>query len=298
MPEGFFENPVNLAIIALFGAMIFIGRFASGGGYCPKLLFLRRWLGVVFYSLSGAACLDFFGVERDFPVLLFCTVSVYFIVVTAYSWFMICSENFGETIPPRFDPVDDAWIDSPKYAELMRRIESAGYKKSGSFMMKIDEELDLAQYATTFDSGNTRLCITFPFGDGSLMVALAKTVLADGRVLLTEARNIPNGFDYPENYISENRPFISNPLELLKIHARRLSESGAKPLPLDSLPFDDLNCAVNAEIDASQKSGLTNPVRYWEDDGVFTEDGKFRFWKMSVLMAYFPFLIKGVKSSV
>lgn len=135
MLEGLFDSSVNLTIIALFGAMIFVGRLAACGGYCPKLLFLRRWLGVLFYSFSGAACLEFFGLERDFGVLLFCGAALYFLVITAYSWIVICSENFGEDIPPRFDPVDDAWMDSPKYADLMRRIEAAGYKKSGSFEM-------------------------------------------------------------------------------------------------------------------------------------------------------------------
>lgn len=298
MLEGLFDSPINSAIIALFGAMIFVGRLVACGGYCPKLSFLRRWLGVLFCSFSVAACLEFFGLERDFSVLLFCGVSLYFLVVSVYSWVVICAENFGEDIPPRFDPVDDAWIDSPKYADLMRRIESAGYKKSGSFKMKIDQEFDLSQFATTFDGENTRLCIIFPFGDGSTMVSSAKTVLADGTVLLTEARNIPNGFDYPENYAPENHPFVSNPLGLLKIHARRLSESALKPRKLDTAPFDDLNCAVNAEIAASQESGLTNPVRYWGDDGVFTEDGKFRFWKMSLMTAYFPFFTAGAKRSV
>lgn len=298
MLEGLFDSSVNLTIIALFGAMIFVGRLAACGGYCPKLLFLRRWLGVLFYSFSGAACLEFFGLERDFGVLLFCGAALYFLVITAYSWIVICSENFGEDIPPRFDPVDDAWMDSPKYADLMRRIEASGYKKSGSFEMKIDQELELSQLATTFDGGNARLCVIFPFGDGSTMVASAKTVLEDGTVLLTEARNIPNGFDYPENYAPENHPFVSDPVALLKLHAQRLEKSGKAPAKRICAPFDDLNRAVNAEIAASEKSGLTNPVRRWEDDGVFTEDGKFRFWKISLITAYFPFLIAGAKRSV
>ena len=130
------------------------------------------------------------------------------------------------------------------------------------------------------------------------MVASAKTVLEDGTVLLTEARNIPNGFDYPENYAPENHPFVSDPVALLKLHAQRLEKSGKAPAKLICAPFDDLNRAVNAEIAASEKSGLTNPVRRWEDDGVFTEDGKFRFWKISLITAYFPFLIAGAMRSV
>lgn len=289
-----FENPVYLAIIALFGAMIFVGGVNARWFGSAKLVLLRRWIRAACLSLSLYVCLRHFLDDRPVWVLAACSVLVFLLLESAFYWAGISLENVDEDIDmfPKFEPAESAWSSLERHAKLRGRILAAGFSESGKFKLPVDDELGVSVFATTFDSadGLSRMCVMFPFGETSFVMASVKSRLADGRVVLTESRFIPNGLDYPENYDVRNYPLASNPLTVYARHLKRLAICGSSAVAVSEAPLADLNGTIDAEVSANIKSGLINPPSDWEEDGVYTDEGKYRIWVSTMKTAYIPFV--------
>lgn len=288
-----FENPVYLAIIALFGAMIFVGGVNARWFGSAKLVLLRRWIRAACFSLAVFVCMRHMLDDRPVWVLASSSVLVFLMLESAFYWAGISLENTDEDIEmfPKFEPAESAWSSLKRHAKLRERILSAGFSESGKFKLPVDDELGVSVFATTFDSadGFSRMCVMFPFGETSFAMASVKSRLADGRVILTESRFIPNGLDYPENYDVRNYPLDSNPLSVYARHLEHLAACGSSAVALAEAPLADLNGTIDAEVSANIKSGLINPPSDWEEYGVYSDEGKYRIWISTMKMSYIPF---------
>ncbi|WYJ06949.1 hypothetical protein P3B99_006980 [Opitutia bacterium KCR 482] len=289
-----FENPVYLAIIALFGAMIFVGGVNARWFGSAKLVLLRRWIRAACFSLAVFVCLRHFLDDRPVWVLGASSVLLFLLLESAFYWAGISLENTDEDIEmfPKFEPTESAWSTLERHAKLRGRILAAGFCESGKFKLPVDDELGVSVFATTFDSadGLSRMCVMFPFGGTSFAMASVKSRLADGRVMLTESRFIPNGLDYPENYDARNFPLDSNPLSVYARHLKRLAACGSSAVAVSEDPLADLNGTIDAELAANIKSGLINLPSAWDEDGVYTDEGKYRIWISTMKMSYIPFV--------
>lgn len=289
------NNPLYLTIIALFGAMIFVGWVNSNWFLSTNLLLLKRWLNAAFFSFAGAVFLQSTMPDRPLIVLVLCSALIYFLFVTAFFWFQISAENTDTNVDflSKFEPADYAWSALKKDIDLKNKIEELGFKKSGSFKMLLDEEIEFYLYVTTFDSADslTRLYFTFPFGAASFMMCSAKTVLDNGKEIITSAHCLPDTcLAVPEKFEQENHPMLTNPLKLLKIHQRRLLSYKARPVKTSKTPLADLNDSKSEELSACIKKGYINPSELWEEEGVFSAEGKYRMWLDIIKTSYFPFL--------
>ncbi len=288
-------DPVYIFIIALFCAMVLVGFVNSRWLGSVGVALLQRWMRMAFFSAAGAVCLRAAVGDRSIIVLLACSVLICFLLETVVYWIGISLENYACVASgvPKFEPAENAWSSLQKFIRLKNRILSEGFKKSGSFRMPIAGDSENGYVlATTFDSADmfTRMCVIFPFGDSRVVVTSVKSLLSDGRTVVTESRPIPNGLDFPREYDVENHPMLSNPLSVLKIHLRRMKTYSAGASKIIKPPLEDLNGEIDAEMSVNLKSGLINPPYLWDECGVYTEDGKYRIWASMVKMRYFPFL--------
>ena len=105
-----FENPVYLAIIALFGAMIFVGGVNARWFGSAKLVLLRRWIRAACFSLAVFVCLRHFLDDRPVWVLGASSVLLFLLLESAFYWAGISLENTDEDIEmfPKFEPTESA----------------------------------------------------------------------------------------------------------------------------------------------------------------------------------------------
>ena len=80
---------IYFAIIALFGAMIFVGWLNSAYLALNCLWVLRRWIRCAFFTLALAVILDIFFPARNFAALCACGTMLYFLGETILYWMEI-----------------------------------------------------------------------------------------------------------------------------------------------------------------------------------------------------------------
>lgn len=196
-----FENPVYLAIIALFGAMIFVGGVNARWFGSAKLVLLRRWIRAACFSLAVFVCLRHFLDDRPVWVLGASSVLLFLLLESAFYWAGISLENTDEG--HRNVPEVRAYrkrVEHPRTPRKTARVHSCGgLLRERQIQAAVDDELGVSVFATTFDSadGLSRMCVMFPFGGGVVCDGFGEIAACRRRVMLTESRFIPNGLDYP-----------------------------------------------------------------------------------------------------
>ena len=71
---------------------------------------------------------------------------------------------------------------------------------------------------------------------------------------------------------------------------KRLAACGSSAVAVSEDPLADLNGTIDAELAANIKSGLINLPSAWDEDGVYTDEGKYRIWISTMKMSYIPFV--------
>ena len=290
---GGFAN-VYTAIIALFGAMIFVVWLNETIVGSPKLGVLGRWLRCAAFSLAIAAALGYFLPDYGFWLLLLVGFMAYFLGDSLLAWLNISLINYSDYAPfAPFKEVETSWSAQKGHLALKRKIEALGFKKAGSLKSSPVEGADVM--VTVFDSPDkkTRLTVAFlPALKVTFVASAAVSVGEDGEIFYTEANPTPFGLAYPDNYNVERHPMVSNPLRLLKIHERRAAASKKSFTAIEESAGKFINESLEEIRKTGIREGLVNPVEEIEEEGLFTSEGRYGIWKDMLAMAYLPFIIR------
>ncbi len=127
-------------------------------------------------------------------------------------------------------------------------------------------------------------------GKLTYMLSSVESVTRNGKRILTQSRCVPSGVVRSNNCDIRFVALESNPLKLLAIHKKRIEPIKSELVTLPDDPLADLNNSIDSDIAENQKQGRINPVGLWNSEGVFTDEGKYLFWKDLIIVNYLPFI--------
>ena len=296
MNADFFNFDIrNAALVVLFLLTVCSG-YVAPIMESPALRVARRWVRAAFFSLALATALDAFFPGRNFALLCACGVLLFFLAETLLFWVKIYAANIVCPIFGRYIPSDSEWSAEAKDVKMKLAIEALGFRKSGSMKSRIFEDIEVRM--TCFDSPDTlvRLCVSFlPESDISGFSSSAVSVSKSGTLYITDYSQTPFGLAVPPNWRQARRPFLKNPLKILRLHSKRLAEArgrGEEFVPIRDAPVDFVNARVSELERDNGKAGLLVPSEYVDIDGVLNQEGRFRMWLDAIRLYYFPFFIK------
>lgn len=287
-----FSNTEILRLATLFGLVflnITLALLNKRAIPSAKIALLNRWVRCGIFTLAIAILLSNFLLGHPFWALCAMACLCFFLAETLIYWIMIKAINHSELIKHRFySDCENAWRPEPELLKLKRKLESLSFRKIGSLRCEFDK-IDLA-LMTVFSSPEQkiRLCIVFsPYGNIWRCSSCAISKTASGKIIYTEASQIPFGLIYPENFDAQRHLLTSNPLHLLKIHQNRINkESDLQEL---TSPPREFTNTIAKEIESYNKMrGLLNTNE--EEDGYLTLDGRSLVWRDMIKINYFPFI--------
>lgn len=295
MQNNFMTSPPFIALALIFAAMFVLGVINKSHMQSTAIHTIWSWLRCAFFSLAMALILTRCSAKFDNATIAFSVgILIYFAGETLIYWLKIAAINFSE-IPlfGKYSNTSSSWLAEKKFLEMKRKIERAGFVKSGSFKKNISDDLYLM--LTTFDSrdGKTRINFTFAPHTGMWRAGYYFiSISEDKKTFVTVSDCAPSGFVYPKNYIVKRFPLVSNPEKLFRIHMKILARAKKKiasPMPP---PLEFLNSFVTEMERANRAAGCLSKPEDEEFDGKFSYDCRCRIWIDMLMLNYFPFLVK------
>ncbi len=286
------DNPVHFVIIALLGAMIFIGWLNSKIFSSFKILWVIRWLRLVLATLSGGEILLLIFKDANPIALYAAALLIYLLMESALYWIAISLTDWEEDLQKKYLPSNDSWSAQKRHIELKDKIISQGFTKSASLSIENNDEI---VRITTFDSDDKliRLSVFFTsYGESTYLLSEAQSITANGLRISTKSNCLLAILDETENCKTRLVALEGNPLKILKIHKKQIGDSLDKLVPMPSDILADFNNTTIARIKATEKNGKLNEKMSWHTEGVFTDSGKYIFWRKLCFFKYFPQVIK------
>src|SRR5690606_17374434 len=112
------------------------------------------------------------------------------------------------------------------------------------------------------------------------------SVTESGKRIVTDNFFLPFGGFYPENTLTERRPWMRSIHRLMKRHEERVDAIGEDLIPLTTDPELDLNEQQRELERENIRLGFLAPAQEREELGKITREGRYRVWKELWMLSY------------
>jgi hypothetical protein len=275
--------------VALLLLLFYINlRLAS-----PILAIPIRWLRWILFALFVAqANAEFALVDRPAWVIAAAAFLFWFLVEGAFNWLKVTAISLSPLpLFPRYvvNTAGDEWPTQQRLLRLRDWLRDQGFTPVQALKAELGGGIWLRTSVHQNADNTIRLHTLFvPQESGAITVCFnLATRTADGRRYVTDNLYIPFGGFYPEHWHVERTPWRRRLPSLLDRHRQRLARAGAKPLPWETSPIDDINQQQQQLEMVNTELGYLLPHADREEYGKITPEGRFRQWKEAWLMDYF-----------
>ena len=280
------------ALLALAALVILLSRL-GGSQRAPRLLLISRWLRWLLFAAIFSYLLKEFELSMRPDWVHFVTgLALWFLCETGYNWIVINALSRSD-IPlfPHFklsEGDDSEWLADRQLSKLKDWLEDKNFKCRAILKASLFEDMVLKSSIYESPDRTTRLHILFVPGVKKIApssYSLCTNGSGDQR-LITDNHSLPFGGYYPGIWTLVRKPMIRSIKHLFKIHEKRLNKTDFEPAPFDSEPLEDLNQQQKLLENLNTKHGFLNPLRFRQENGRLTADGRYRLWKEMWLLAY------------
>jgi hypothetical protein len=291
-PEDIFGT-FGLFLLVLLAVLAVVVPIQANRSDSPPLQLFARWLRWAFFATFFAFGLSYFGIsERSFWVHWLTGAAVWFLLETGFSWLAIRALSFSDH--PLF-PVfrenhdGDEWPAENRHIAVRDTLRTLGFQRFGALKCMVMEGLFLrvSVYRDPARLFNVQLYF-LPSATGNVQLAYAiDSTASDGSRLITDNLGIPFGGYYPENWFLDRRPLITSLKRLMRIHQKRMEQSGKEWIPLGEDLIESMNAQQHELERYNFERGFLVPASYREEMGKISKEGRYRIWKEKWLMDYF-----------
>lgn len=259
---------------------------------CPLLAIFGRWSRWILISVGIATVITQLGISsRPFWALsLFCFL-LWFLLETLYNWVAIdaLSRSSMPLFPTfRENPRGNEWPASKRFIQLREDLRKLGLNNTTSLVAMLEGDIVMRSPIYETEDKKTRVQVLFlPHQSGVVQVSFVITsVTESGKRIVTDNFFLPFGGFYPENTLTERRPWMRSIHRLMKRHEERVDAIGEDLIPLTTDPELDLNEQQRELERENIRLGFLAPAQEREELGKITREGRYRVWKELWMLSY------------
>ncbi len=275
-----------LAWIAVLLSILFMRRAD------PARAILGRWALWLCVSCGTALLLHRIGASSR-PIwasTLFCMLA-WQLAETVYNWMAIDAVSRSDL--PLFLNYKRSgagqWPADRTFVTLREEIRREGFRLLASSIGQMNG-VDYLR-CNIYEDAEKHISLStlfVPRGSNSLSVFLALTTHADnGRIYITDNMFVPFGGFYPEDMMVERRPLMRSLSRLLGRHRKRLEAEGAKPVPYECDPIEEMNRRQGEVERENLNMGFLVDPQERELHGNISREGRYRLWTELWMLNYF-----------
>ncbi|MBO6103173.1 MAG: hypothetical protein J6P03_07985, partial [Opitutales bacterium] len=205
----------------------------------------------------------------------------------------VISSLIPNNLSPYF-PTESSWLSGKPYSDLAEKIRASGFKKlfSARNFNSDGSECDMLTVFSN-EGGSVIARVIFEnYGGGVYATYMFCSKIcpnpgSGARYIVSSNMALARGFKHASDVLMRRYPFVSGFFKLLKIHQKRLADSGRPAASLENLTLERVQEYLDRTFIFNVDSGILNAEKDAAELGVWTDEGKYRLWVETILLSYF-----------
>jgi hypothetical protein len=288
---------VAYGILGFFFVILLIGYINRDNKY-PVLDVLNRWVRWVTFSIAVGLILTQWELfNRPLWVLAIICFLIWFLIESAYNWFLIRMLSFSE-IPlfPRFfkDVKEPRWPISVQFFKIREWLHARGFRPVQVLRSHLADSLDVQCHVFQDLDKRVRLQIIYIPAlnvDRNVNFIFSSITASDHRII-TDNLSVPYGGYYPGDWDICRKPMIRTLEKLHQAHLKRIQTNEEEVLiTWEQDPMEEMNYQQSTLEKYNFQQGFLQPKSDYEEKGRITHEGCYRIWKEMWFLKYLGMFI-------